>query len=165
MGCETLGMYSTGADLHYKCLSKNNTPDIGSYIGRFIENYFPDRDRFKKISKILSDYLRHSLVHGFAPRVDSYPFDINLYVSNGKKYLPPNSKEKDNRLTLEIDGVSFLAAIIKAFEKLKSEVGNNEDMANKFIKAEKYCLKVVPGKEILNQFIASFPILNKTKQS
>ena len=34
VGCETLGMYVNGADLHYKLVDSNKTQDVGSYISR-----------------------------------------------------------------------------------------------------------------------------------
>ncbi len=81
IGCETLGRYVCGADLDLDKKARNRTPDVGGYINRFIEQYFPNRDQYKLISKILSDYLRHILVHGFAPRKDGYPFDLHLVIS------------------------------------------------------------------------------------
>lgn len=153
-------MYAYGADLH-KNSKENTTPDIGGYINRFIENYFPQRDQFKKISKIMSDYLRHILVHGYAPRKDGYPFLLSIVVSHGDKDYPPVAFEHNHILGIQLDGISFLNRIFKAFEKLEKECSNSIELTKKIIEAERYRKTIKPKKEILNEFLATYPKLNK----
>lgn len=158
IGCETLGRYVCGADLDKK--DHNSTPDVGGYITRFIEK-FPNKDEYKSISKILSDYLRHILVHGFAPRKDGYPFDLHLVISKEGKDLPPLALEKNNRLVIKLDGISFINKILNAFEKIKSESLTNTQLASNIVAAEDYGKNLSPPKEVTNQFIASYPKLKK----
>lgn len=160
VGCETLGNYAYGADLH-KSSKENTIPDIGGYINRFIENYFPQGDPFKKISKIMSDYLRHILIHGYAPRKDGYPFQLSLVVSNGNNDYPPLAFESNKILGIQIDAISFLDRILKAFTKLKKDSESSIELIKKIIEAEKYCKTIAPSKKILNEFIANYPKLNK----
>ena len=160
IGCETLGRYVCGADLDKK--DQCSSPDVGGYINRFIEQYFQNRDHYKLISKILSDYLRHMLVHGFAPRIDGYPFDLHLVISKEGKDLPPLALEKNKRLGIKLDGISFINKIVKAFEKIKSESLTKSQLASNIIAAEDYCKKLSPPKEVTNQFIASYPKLTKS---
>ena len=159
VGCETIGRYVYGADLDKK--EKNSTPDAGGYINRFIEKYFPKKDHYKSISKILSDYLRHILVHGFAPRKDGYPFDLHLVISKDGTDLPPLACEKNNRLVIKLDGISFLNKVLTAFETIKRELSKDANLANNIVVAEDYGKNISPPKEVTNQFIASFPKLKK----
>lgn len=159
VGCETIGRYVYGADLDKK--NNNSTPDVGGYINRFIENYFPNKDHYKSISKILSDYLRHILVHGFAPRKDGYPFDLHLVISKDGRNLPPLACEKNNRLVIKLDGISFLNKVLTAFEAIKSKLSKDAKLASTIVAAEDYGKNILPPKEVINQFIASFPKLKK----
>ena len=159
VGCETIGRYVYGADLDKK--TKDSTPDVGGYINRFIEKYFPNKDHYKSISKILSDYLRHTLVHGFAPRKDGYPFDLHLVISKDGKTLPPLACEKNNRLVIKLDGISFLNKVLTAFETIKRELSTDANLANNIVAAEDYGKNISTPKEVTNQFIASFPKLKK----
>lgn len=159
VGCETLGRYVCGADLDYP--KNGNAPDVGGYITRFIENYFPSKDHYKLISKILADYLRHSLVHGFAPREDGYPFDLSLTVSKQRKNIPPFAVESKNRLSIHLDAISFINNIVSAFERVKQSLEKDTDLAKKIVAAEKHIKKSSPPKEVTNQFIASYPKLQK----
>lgn len=159
VGCETIGRYVYGADLDKK--DKNSTPDVGGYINRFIENYFPNKDHYKSISKILSDYLRHVLVHGFAPRKDGYPFDLHLVISTNDKDLPPIACEKNKRMAIKLDGISFLNKVLTAFETVKRSLSKDHNLASNIVTAEDYSKNISAPKEVTNQFIAAFPKLRK----
>ncbi|MEN8263265.1 MAG: hypothetical protein ABFR82_07365, partial [Nitrospirota bacterium] len=125
IGCETLGMYVFGARYHKKAEEDNNIPDVGAYIIEFIEKYFPSKNEFKKISKILADYLRHSLVHGFAPLHDNYPFDLNLVINENSIEEPIKTFE-GKKLGIQLNGIAFADQVISTFKKRIKEVINNE---------------------------------------
>lgn len=100
-------------------------------------------------------------MHGFAPRIDGYPFDLHLVISKEGKDLPPLALEKNKRLVIKLDGISFINKIVRAFEKIKSESLTKSQLASNIIAAEDYCKKLSPPKEVTNQFIASYPQLTK----
>ena len=159
VGCETIGRYVCGADLDQP---KNGTmPDPGGYITRFIEGYFPSKDQYKSISKILADYLRHILVHGFAPREDGYPFDLHLTVSTQGHNIPPLAVESNNRLAIQLDAISFANKIVAAFEQVKQSMEKDTELAKKIVAAEEASKKISPPKDVTNQFIASYAKLQK----
>lgn len=158
VGCETMGRYICGADLEQP---KNaHAPDPGGYITRFIEKYFPSKDQYKSISKILADYLRHTLVHGFAPREDGYPFDLKLTVSKDHQ-IPPLAVEANGRLAIQLDAIYFVNKIVAAFEKVKRDLDKDDELAQKIVAAEEASKKFSPPKEVTNQFIASYAKLRK----
>ncbi len=159
VGCETIGRYVYGADLDKK--SRSSTPDVGGYINRFVEGYFPNKDHYKSISKVLSDYLRHILVHGFAPRKDGYPFDLHLVISKDGREMPPLACEINNRLVIKLDGISFLNKVLTAFEAIKRELPKDAKLASNIVAAEDHGKNITSPKEVTNQFIASFPRLEK----
>lgn len=159
VGCETIGRYVCGADLDQK--RNANVSDPGGYITRFIEKYFPARDNYKSISKILADYLRHVLVHGFAPREDGYPFDLHLTVSRQGHDIPPLAVEKNNRLAIQLDAISFVNKIVTAFEHVKRSMYKDAALAKKIVAAEEASKNIPPPKKVTNQFIASYPKLRK----
>lgn len=142
VGCETIGRYIYGADLDQP--KNGSVPDPGGYITRFIENYFPSKEQYKSISKILSDYLRHILVHGFAPREDGYPFDLHLIVSTQGHDIPPLAVESNNRLAIQLDAISFANKIVAAFEKVKQSVEKDAKLAKKIVAAEEASKKITP---------------------
>ena len=159
VGCETMGRYVCGADLDQP--ENCSVPDPGGYITRFIEKYFPSKDQYKLISKILADYLRHTLVHGFAPREDGYPFDLQLVVSTQARDIPPLAVEKNGRLAICLDAISFVNKIITAFEQVKRGLDKDNKLVQNIIAAEDAAKKITPPKEVTNQFIASYAKLQK----
>jgi hypothetical protein len=159
VGCETIGRYVCGSDLDQP--KNGSAPDPGGYISRFIEEYFPKRDSYKSISKILSDYLRHILVHGFAPREDGYPFDLHLTVSTQGHDIPPLAVESNNRLAIQLDAISFVNKVVAAFEKVKQGSERDAELAKKIVAAEDASKKISPPKMVTNQFIASYAKLQK----
>jgi hypothetical protein len=100
-------------------------------------------------------------VHGFAPRKDGYPFDLDLVVSKEGKDIPPISRERNKRLAIKLDGISFLNNLLKAFDKIKKETKTDAKLAGNIVAAEEYNKTITPPKEVTNQFIASYPKLNK----
>ena len=159
IGCETIGRYIYGADLDQQ--QKSNVPDVGGYITRFIETYFSKKDHYKLVSKILSDYLRHTLVHGFAPREDGYPFDLHLVISKQDHDIPPLAIKKNSRLAIKMDGISFLNRIFVAFDRVKKDLANDAKLASNIVAAEEHSKNMLPPKEVTNQFIASYAKLQK----
>ena len=159
IGCETLGRYAYGADLDQP--RNDGMPDVGAYIIRFIDNYFPSKDDYKSISRILSDYLRHILVHGFAPQKDGYPFDLHLVVSKEDQNIPPLAVASNGRLAIQLDAISFINRIVSAFNQFKKKLESDTDLAKQVVAAEEQCKKISPPKEIANQFIASYAKLQR----
>ena len=80
VGCETLGFFTTGASQHRKRTPRAQ-PDLGTYIMAFIWDFFPQASPFRKLEKVLADFLRHDLVHGFGCANPSVPFELGLFIS------------------------------------------------------------------------------------
>lgn len=159
VGCETMGRYVCGADLDQP--RNGSVADPGGYITRFIEKYFPNKDQHKLISKVLADYLRHTLVHGFAPREDGYPFDLQLVVSTQGRDIPPQAVERNGRLTIRLDAISFIDKVVTAFGQVKRGLNVDNKLVQNIVAAEETAKRISPPKEVTNQFIASYAKLQK----
>jgi len=77
--CEALGYYITGARRH-KEATQCNQVDTGAYIMEFVQRFFCRDSYFKKLRKVLADFLRHALVHGFGSGSSNLPFNIGLFI-------------------------------------------------------------------------------------
>jgi hypothetical protein len=154
VACETLGFYMTGARQHRRsqCL---NQLDPGSYTMEFVARYFPQGSYFKKLSKVLADFLRHDLVHVFGSTNPKVGFKMGLFiradsqdqiragVRQGKKFLALNS-------------IALAEHTISAFECMKSIVTEGKDLEilKNIVKAKRLRLPV--SVRVSNQFEAVF---------
>lgn len=79
IACEVYGFYMTGAKKHQGIASPAHA-DTGCYAMEFIQRYFPNGSYFKKLVKVLADFLRHDLVHGFGSSNPKVDFEIMLFI-------------------------------------------------------------------------------------
>jgi hypothetical protein len=148
IACETIGFYVYGAE--------HSDEDPGTYIIKFLEEYFPQGNNFKKIDKILADYLRHSLVHGFGHIEDSYPFDLDISVGKVKGIDEPKKHNKNNKKIIKLSGYSFAKLVIEAFEKIAYEIkqntGKTEALIDKILTAQKHVNDRQPSSDVMAKF-------------
>ena len=129
IGCESLG-YLTAEPK--KPQADRSDRDDRALIVAFISEYFPKKNRFKRLSKILGDGLRHELVHGFGSRTSTAPFDLGLFVSDNTAADWENRPGK-KRPTLAINAVAFARSVLLAFEALRSKVGESPSLAARVV--------------------------------
>ena len=131
IGCEHLGFLASGGARHRKGGSEHEV-DPGGYIIDFICEYFPRKDPFKKIAKILADALRHELVHGFGGRKSSAPFELGLYVSpeTARTY---EVREGRRLPMLAVNVVAFADGVLKAFDNFASRLRLEPDLVDRVL--------------------------------
>jgi hypothetical protein len=79
VGCETLGFFTTEAAQHRRRTPRAQ-PDFDTYIMAFIRDFFPRESQFRLLEKVLADFLRHDLVHGFGCVNPTVPFILGLFI-------------------------------------------------------------------------------------
>jgi hypothetical protein len=131
IGCEHLGFLTSGGARHKKTESELRV-DPGGYIIDFICEYFPRKDPFKKIAKILADALRHELIHGFGGRESTAPFELGLYVSPDTERTY-EVRDGRRRPTLAVNAVAFADAVLKAFDNLTRRVQLEPDLVDRVL--------------------------------
>lgn len=149
VGCEALGFWTMGASAHRKA-GQRHTADVGCYIVDVIDRFFPQSSRFRKVSKILADYVRHDLVHGFGVRRTKLRFDTAIKVR-------PNSYPAvrfQGRQLLIVDAVAFADDFIMAFDLVARRLKVDARLAAECSAAAAYRFPKM-GKSIRNQFIAA----------
>ena len=129
IGCESLG-YLTAEPK--KPPTDGSERDDRALIVAFITGYFPKNNRFKRLSKILGDGMRHELVHGFGSLTSTAPFELGLFVSDNTEADWENRPGK-KRPTLAINAVAFARSVLLAFEALKAKVGETPTLAARVV--------------------------------
>ena len=120
VACEVFGYYITGARRH-KEAAQCNRVDTGTYIMVFLQRFFQPDSYFKKLHKVLADYLRNTLVHGFGFSKMSPPRHIDLCIDeNASRQL--QACKKDGERVLKLNSISLACQTIEAFDRLKKEV-------------------------------------------
>ena len=151
VGCETLGFYTTGASQHRKRTPRRAQPDLGTYIMAFIRDFFPQESLFRKLEKVLADFLRHDLVHGFGSANPSVPFELGLFISKetSKQVMPGYS---DGKKLLKVNSIALARDTIAAFYTLKHKVssGSDKPLLARMVQAKTASLPVSGG--ALKQF-------------
>ena len=145
VGCETLGFFTTGASQHRKRTPRAQ-PDLGTYIMAFIRDFFPRASLFRKLEKVLADFLRHDLVHGFGCANPSVPFELGLFISK------ETSKQlgcgySDGKKLLKISSIALGRDTIEAFYTLKQRVrsGKHQPLVASLLQASHLALPVSKG--------------------
>ncbi len=150
VGCETLGFFTTGAGQHRKRTPRAQ-PGLGSYIMTFIRDFFPQASPFRKLEKVLADFLRHDLVHGFGSANSSVPFEIGLFISKetSKRVTPGYS---DGKKLLKMNSIALARDTTAAFYTLKRKVrsGTDKPLLARIVQAKNLTLPVSSG--ALKQF-------------
>lgn len=123
IACDTLGLYITGDKFHCK--------RSRSYIMEFIQTRFPKRSDFKRIPKVLEDYLRNVLIHSYgsiSSKIEE-EHEISLFIgSNDPEILIDPSTKK-----IKINTLSFARLVKKLFDKIKSEISQDRKLAENII--------------------------------
>lgn len=125
IGCESLG-YLTAKPT--KAQKNCDERDDRALVIAFITEYFPKNNRFKRISKILGDGMRHELVHGFGSRTSTAPFELGVFVSDTMAASWEMGRGR-KRPILAINAVAFARSVLSAFEALKAEAGGSPTLA------------------------------------
>ncbi len=150
VGCETLGFFTTGAAQHQR-RNPRAQQDLGTYIMAFIRDFFPPGSQFRKLEKVLADFLRHDLVHGFGCANPMVPFDLSLFIrkETSKRVVPGYS---DGKKQLKINAIALARDTMSAFYKLKQKVqsGTDKPLLDRIARAKNLALPVSKG--ALNQF-------------
>ena len=150
IGCETLGFFTTGAAQHRKQPPRAQ-PDLGTYIMGFIRDYFPRDSLFRKLEKVLADFLRHDLVHGFGAANPTVPFDLGLFVSKETSKRVTSGYSNGKKL-LKLNSHALARDTIAAFYTLKQKVrsGADKPLLARIVQAKTLALPVSSG--ALKQF-------------
>ncbi len=125
VGCETLGFFTTGAAERRKQRARTQ-PDLGTYIMAFIRDFFPRASQFRRLEKVLADFLRHDLVHGFGCANPTVPFDLGLFVSK-ETSKRVTSGYSNGKKQLKLNSIALARDTIEAFYTLKRTVRSGAD--------------------------------------
>lgn len=150
IGCETLGFFTSGAARHRKQPLRAQA-DLGTYIMGFIRDYFPRTSPFRNLEKVLADFLRHDLVHGFGCANPAVPFDLGLFISKetSKRVLHGYS---DGKKLLKLNSLALARDTIAAFYTVKHKMvsGSDKLLLVRIVQAKNLALPVSSG--ALKQF-------------
>jgi hypothetical protein len=148
--CETCGCYMLGALKRKK--KDGDEADIGRYLMDFMKIYFDRSSFFKKISKVLADFLRHSLVHSYGSYTSPVAtFKLALAISTDLT-VQARASEKDGNRKMVLNSLVLAEQTLKAFQKFKAKVkdGKTKELVANIIKARDDERTV--GKKIIRQF-------------
>ena len=150
VGCETLGFFTTGAVQHRRRTPPVH-PDLGVYIMTFIRDFFPRESQFRRLEKVLADFLRHDLVHGFGCANPMTPLNLGLFIGkeNSKRMEASHS---DGQKLLKMNSIALAVDTMSAFYRLKNKVrvGREKPLLKKIVTAKHLGLPVSGG--VLRQF-------------
>lgn len=148
--CEVLGYYITGARRH-KEATQCNQVYTGTYIMEFVQKFFRRDSYFKRLCKVLADFLRHVLVHGFGSGSANVPFRIGLFICEDETNQIIASYESNKKM-LKLNSIALAAQTIQAFNKLKQTVdeGKDADLIDSIVAAINYTHPV--SNRVSNQF-------------
>jgi hypothetical protein len=150
LACEVYGFYLTGAKKH-QGISSPAQADKGYYTMEFIQRHFPKGSYFKKLAKVLADYVRHDLVHGFGSSNATVPFAIMLSIGSS---APAEilAGMRHGKKTIALNSVALAEQIIKACMSMQKKVKNGKDTSviDNILKAKRLKLSVVLA--VSNQF-------------
>jgi hypothetical protein len=164
VACEVFGFYLTGAMQHqkarhlsgslidYLCARyRRREADTGTYIMYFLQRYFTQDSLFKKLNKVLADFLRHDLVHGFGSANPNLPFVLGLFIDNNVR-RQVQATEYNGKKMLCLNSMALAHQTIEAFYKLKRDVdcGTDSTLCDHIVRAKNYSRPL--GKRISNQF-------------
>jgi len=159
IACETFGYYSEGAKYHKK-RGNCKSVDTGSYIMDFIQNYFERDSYFKKLKKVLADWLRNYLVHGFGSLDEHDNYDIGLFISKDLTKQILVGKEGEKKV-IKLNSIAIAQQTISAFSRLKGKVKEGKDafLIDNITKA--VAQRCPLGKKVLNEFDAVYEIAER----
>jgi len=158
IACETFGYFVDGAKLH-KNASENEPIDTGQYTMDFIQQYFERDSYFKKLKKVLADWLRNYLVHGFGSLDEHDNYDISLTISRDISQVAVGKEGK--KKIIKLNSIAFTHQTIKAFTKMKKKVQKRSDVSLINNIAEAVAYKRTLSCKVLNEFNAVYEIAER----
>jgi len=120
VACEVFGYYIMGAQSHKKAAQCNKV-DTGTYIMAFLQGFFRPDSYFKKLHKVLADYLRNTLVHGFGFSKVSPSRRLVLCIGRDES-VQLKAGKNDGEKVLFLNSISLACQTIEAFYSLKQKV-------------------------------------------
>jgi hypothetical protein len=155
VGCEALGFLLSGGSADRKnrrpkspagvmsrilrtivpCLrSSQRRPDVGRYISETIKEAFPTSSKFKHLDRILSDYLRHALIHGFGSHRREASFDVHMIVSADAPSV--DVLDTGGRPALVVNSVALADETMLAFDVVERRLATDATLWSNFALAE-----------------------------
>jgi hypothetical protein len=154
VACEALGFYMTGASRNRRSQCPNQV-DPGFYMMEFMDRYFPQGSYFKKFSKVLADFLRHALVHGFGSTNPKVGFGVGLFIrADSQDQIRAGTRQ--GKKFLALNSIALAKHSISAFERMKNIVteGKDLELLKNIVKAKRLRLPV--SARVSNQFEAVY---------
>jgi len=150
VACEVCGFYMSGANQHRRAKCPNRV-DPGSYSIQFIERYFPHGSYFKKLSKVLADFVRHDLVHGFGSGNPNVSFKIGLFIDSDPRNQIKGGMKRGKKF-LALNNIALAEHTIAAIESMKRTVisGRDLNLVSNIVRAKRIRLTV--SGRVSNQF-------------
>lgn len=157
--CESCGFYMLGASKTPNDFEKERA-DLGTYVMEFIQDRFERHSPFKHLVKVLADFLRHALVHGYGSYTPTLDYGLALFISLDMNDRARAVEEKGTRV-IELNSLALAEETLRAFEEFKDEVneGKNAELLSNIRRARDHDVKV--GESIRNQFNVVFEKLKK----
>jgi hypothetical protein len=152
--CESCGFYMLGASRTPNDFEKERA-DLGIYVMEFIQERFERHSSFKHLVKVLADFLRHALVHGYGSYTPKLDFGLDLFIS-----LDMNDRtravEETGIRKIRLNSLALADETIRAFEEFLEEVneGKNAEQLSNIVRARDHEVKV--SESISNQFNVVF---------
>ncbi len=154
VACEVFGFYLTGAKQHQRT-DPCSQLDTGTYIMEFLQKYFSCNSFFKKLNKVLADFLRHDLVHAFGSANVNFPFEICLFIDSDVG-CQIQVGEHNGKEALFINSIALAHQTIEAFYRFKYDVDQNSSntLSDNIVQAKNYSHRLSKG--VPNQFKAVY---------
>lgn len=150
VGCEALGFWTMGAAAHRKAKLPESA-DVGCYITDVVERFFPAGSQFRRVSKVLADYVRHDLVHGFGVRPSKSRFEVALKVRHDSGSAV-RFRRDGRRQLLVLDAVAFTDDLVAAFDEVSRRFEKDTNLAMRCASAAAYRFPKMSAK-VRNQFV------------
>jgi hypothetical protein len=158
IACETFGYFLDGAKLH-KNVSENEHIDTGQYTMDFIQQYFERDSYFKKLKKVLANWLRNYLVHGFGSLDVHDNYDISLFIS--KDIIQVAVGKEGEKKIIKLNSIAVARQTIIAFLKMKKIVQERSNVSIINSIAEAVANKRKLSGKVLNEFNAVYKIAER----
>ncbi len=157
--CESCGFYMLGASKTPNDFEKERA-DLGTYAMEFIQDRFERHSPFKHLVKVLADFLRHALVHGYGSYTPKLDYGLDLFISLDMNDRARAAEERGIR-KIQLNSLALAEETLRAFEEFREEVneGKNAELLSNIVRARDHEVKV--GESIRNQFNVVFDKLKR----
>jgi hypothetical protein len=146
-----------GASEHLKPQSDR---DVGTHMIQFMDRYFLKDGFFKRFSKVLADFLRHSLIHSFGSYT-SPQATFQLALANSTDLNSHAWAEEQKGIKeITLNSLSLAEQTMQAFKKFQADVEKADtQLIENILKTKDLNIEV--GNAITNQFDVMFKELTK----